>query len=68
MYDLKAQSLIFKGYRKGKEGKVPADSKLYKYEDIASCQCYGGQCADGIIDVSFDDIKLFDQILSICED
>ena len=32
MYDLKTQSLIFKGYRKGKEGKKPADNKLYKYE------------------------------------
>jgi len=68
MYDLKAQSLIFKGYRKGKEGKVPVDSNLYKYEDVQKCKCYGGQCADGIIDVSFDDVTLFDQILNICED
>lgn len=68
MYDLKAQSLIFKGYRKGKEGKVPADSNLYKYEDIEKCKSYGGQCADGIIDVSFDDVSMFDQILNICED
>lgn len=68
MYDLKAQSLIFKGYRKGKEGKKPLDNNLYEYEDIKDCKCYGGQCKDGIIDVSFDDITLFDQILNICED
>lgn len=68
MYDLKTQSLIFKGYRKGKEGKIPADNNLYKYEDIQKCKCYGGQCADGIIDVSFDDVSLFDQILTMCED
>ena len=37
MYNLKAQSLVFKGYRKGKEGKVPADNKLYKYEEIEKC-------------------------------
>ena len=68
MYDLKAQSLIFKGYRKGKEGKVPADSNLYKYEEVQKCKSYGGQCADDIIDVSFDDVSMFDQILNICED
>ena len=67
MYDLKAQSLIFKGYRKGKEGKIPADNNLYQYEDIKKCKCYGGQCLDGVIDVSFDDVDLFDQILNICE-
>ena len=68
MYDIKAQSLIFKGYRKGKEGKKPVDSRIYKYEDIANCDCYGAQCADGVIDVSFDDIKLFDQVLNILEE
>lgn len=67
MYDLKTQSLIFKGYRKGKEGKKPADNKLYKYEEIKNSDCYGAECADGIIDVSFDDVDLFDQILNICE-
>lgn len=67
MYDLKAQSLIFKGYRKGKEGKIPADSNLYQYEDVKKCKCYGGQCLDGVIDISFDDVDLFDQILNICE-
>lgn len=68
MYDLKTQSLIFKGYRKGKSGKVPASNNLYKYEDIKDCNCYGAQCEDGIIDVSFDDVDLFDQILNILEE
>lgn len=68
MYDLKTQSLIFKGYRKGKEGKKPKDNKLYKYEDVENLDCYGGQCQDGVIDVSFDDIDLFNQILNICEE
>ena len=68
MYDIETQSLVFKGYRKGKKGKVPQDSKLYKYEEISNCDSYGAQCANGIIDVSFDDIALFDQILNVCED
>lgn len=67
MYDLKTQSLIFKGYRKGKEGKKPVDNVLYSYDDVKDCDCYGAQCQDGIIDVSFDDVELFDQILTICE-
>ena len=68
MYDIKAQSLIFKGYRKGKKGKKPINSHIYKYEEIENCDCYGAQCADGVIDVSFDDITLFDQILNILEE
>lgn len=68
MYDLKAQSLVFKGYRKGRSGKKPADSNLYKYDEIEKYKCYGGQCNDGIIDVSFDDIALFDQILNMLEE
>lgn len=68
MYDLKAQSLIYEGYRKGKEGKKPKDNKLYAYEDVKDLSCYGAQCKENIIDVSFDDIELFDQILNILED
>ena len=67
MHNRTAQSLVFKGYRKGKEGKVPADNNIYKYEEVEKLKCYGGQCKDGIIDVSFDDVELFDQILTICE-
>lgn len=68
MYDLKTQSLIFKGYRKGKEGKKPVNNRIYKYEEVEELDCYGGQCLDGIIDVSFDDVDLFDQILDILEE
>ena len=68
MYDLKAQSLVFKGYRKGKEGKVPADSALYEYDQIKKCNYYGGQFQDGIIDVSFDDIDMFEQILNLMDE
>lgn len=68
MYDLKTQSLIFKGYRKGKSAKVPANNTLYKYDEIKDCDCYGAQCADDVVDVSFDDVELFDQILNILEE
>lgn len=67
MYSLDTQSLIFAGYRKGKEGKKPLDNKLYTYDEVKDLNCYGGQCKEGIVDVSFDDVKLFDQILNICE-
>lgn len=68
MFDTNAQQLVFKGYRKGKSGKQPLDNKLYKYEEVEDRDSFGAQCADGIIDVSFDDINLFDQILNICEE
>lgn len=67
MYDLNAQKLVFKGYRKGKEGKKPLDNKLYKYEEVKDLKCFGAQCADDIIDVSFDNVELFDKILDICD-
>lgn len=68
MYDRRAQELVFAGYRKGKEGKKPLDNKLYTYQDVKNDSCYGAQCADGIIDVSFDDVEMFDQVLNIMED
>lgn len=67
MFDTNAHKLIFTGYRKGKEGKRPADNKIYKYEEVKDLDNFGAQCAEGIIDVSFDDPKLFDTILDICE-
>ena len=67
-YDLKTQSIVFKGYRKGKESKIPLDNKIYTYKDVCNDTNYGAQCADNIIDVSFDDVDLFDQILNICEE
>lgn len=68
MFDRIAQQLVFKGYRKGKSGKKPLDNKLYTYEEVQNSDNFGVQCQDGIIDVSFDDIDLFDHILNICED
>lgn len=68
MYDRRAQELIFAGYRKGKEGKKPLDNILYKYEEVESDSCYGAQCKEGIIDVSFDDVEMFEHVLNIMED
>lgn len=67
-HNLKTQSLIFKGYRKGKEAKIPADRKLYKYEEVKDCENYGANCADGIIDLSFDDVAMGNKILDLLED
>lgn len=67
MFDINAQQLVFKGYRKGKSGKQPLNNKLYTYEEVKDMDNFGAQCADDIIDVSFDDIKLFEAILNICE-
>ena len=67
MFDLKTQSLVFKGYRKGKEGKKPLNADLYKYEEVKDMPCYGAQCQDDIVDISFDEPELFDAILDICE-
>lgn len=68
MFNTDAQQLVFVGYRKGKSGKRPADNKLYEYEEVCQLNNYGAQCRDGVIDVSFDDVELFDTILNICED
>lgn len=67
MFDINAQQLVFKGYRKGKSGKQPLNNKLYTYEEVKDMDNFGAQCADDIIDVSFDDVKLFEAILNICE-
>ncbi len=67
MYDTTAQQLIFVGYRKGKAGKKPLDNKLYTYDEVKNLDNFGAQCADGIIDVSFDDPELFERILDICD-
>lgn len=65
MHNLKTQALVFKGYRKGKEAKIPADKKLYKYEEVKDFDNYGANCNDGIIDVSFDDVSMAEKILDI---
>lgn len=68
MFDRNAQQLVFAGYRKGKSGKRPADSKIYTYEEVSALDNFGAQCKEGIIDISFDDVTMFDHILNICED
>ena len=68
MFDTNAQQLVFVGYRKGKSGKKPLDNKIYTYEEVKDSDNFGAQCKDGIIDISFDDVELFDTILNICED
>ncbi len=67
MHNLKTQALVFKGYRKGKEAKVPADKKLYSYDQVKDLPNYGANCNEGIIDVSFDDIELSNKVLDIME-
>lgn len=67
-HNLKTQSLIFKGYRKGAEAKKPLDNKLYSYDDVKDLDNYGGQCNDDIIDVSFDDVQMSEKIIDILAD
>jgi putative DNA primase/helicase len=66
-HNLKTQSLVFKGYRKGKEAKKPADKKLYTYDEVKDLPNYGANCNDGIIDVSFDDVELGETVLDLLE-
>lgn len=65
MHNLQTQSLIFKGYRKGKEAKKPLNNKLYTYDEVKDCDNYGANCKDGIIDLSFDNIDMAEKILDI---
>jgi len=65
MHNLKTQALVFKGYRKGKEAKKPADKKIYTYDQVKDEPNYGANCNSGIIDVSFDDVELSYRILDI---
>lgn len=68
MYDLTAQKLVFKGYRKGAAAKKPLDNKLYTYDQVKDLDNFGAQCLDNIIDVSFDDIAMFDTVLDLLAD
>lgn len=67
MYNTTTQKLVFAGYRKGKKGKKPLDSKIYTYDEVKDLDNFGAQCKEGIIDVSFDEPELFETILDICE-
>lgn len=62
-HNLKTQSLVFKGYRKGKEAKKPLDNKIYTYDEVKDLDNYGANCADGIIDVSFDNVEMSEKII-----
>lgn len=66
-HNLKTQALVFKGYRKGKEAKVPADKKIYTYDQVKDEANYGANCNKGIIDLSFDDVDMAYTIIDILE-
>ena len=68
MHNLNNQALIFKAYRKGKSAKVPANNTSYKYEEVKDLDNYGATCKDGIIDISVDDIEMFEHLLDLLED
>lgn len=68
MHNLKNQSLIFKAYRKGKSAKVPANKVSYKYEEVKNEENYGAVCKDGVVDISVDDIEMFEHLLDLLED
>ena len=59
---------IFKAYRKGKSAKVPQNKVKYSYDEVQDCENYGAICNDDIVDVSFDDIEMFDKFLDLCDD
>lgn len=65
MHNLKTQALVFKGYRRGKDAKIPVNRNLYTYDQVKDLDNYGANCNDDIIDVSFDDIDMSNKILDI---
>lgn len=68
MHDLTIQQQLFKCYRKGKSAKVALNNVSYTYDEVCDCDNYGATCADGIVDVSVDDLSMFDALLNLCED
>lgn len=68
MHNLNTQSLLFKAYRKGKSAKVPANNTSYTYDEVKACENYGATCKDNIIDVSVDDLEMFDHLLNLLDD
>lgn len=67
MHNINNQKLVFKCYRKGKSAKVPANNNQYAYEDVKDCNNYGATCNDDIVDISVDDIDMFEQLLNYCD-
>lgn len=72
----KGNDRIFKTYVKGKSsgsGKRPAEKvkdrdHISDYEDVESCDCFGGILNPGIIDISFDDKEMYEAFLQMAED
>lgn len=67
---------IFKTYVKGKtsgSGKRPAErvkdrDHIADFEEVESCDCFGGILQPGIIDISFDDKEMYETFLQMAED
>lgn len=67
---------IFKTYVKGKSsgsGKRPAErvkdrDHIADFEEVESCDCFGGILQPGIIDISFDDKEMYESFLQMAED
>lgn len=68
MHDIAAQSKVFKAYRAGTTGKKPLNKDDRTYYEVKDMDNFGAICNDGIVDISFDDIALSDQILNIIEE
>lgn len=68
MHDLAIQKIIFKGYRLGKSDKIPRNNQLYTYDEVKASDNYGATCQDDIVDISIDDIDMFDAFLNLCDD
>ena len=67
MHNIKTQKLLFKAYRKGKSAKVPLNKVSYKYEEVEDCENYGAVCNDGIIDISVDNVEMFENLLDLLD-
>lgn len=68
MHNLNNQRMIFKAYRKGKSAKVPANNSSYSYDEVKNMENYGATCNDDIVDISLDDLDMFDKFLNMCDD
>lgn len=62
---------VFAGYCKGfndpkkyPKGNCGDGKKTYNYDQVKDLQCYGGRCADDVVDISFDDLDSESDLLS----
>lgn len=67
MHNLETQKLLFKAYRKGKSAKVPLNNASYTFDEVKNCENYGATCKDDIVDISIDDIEMFDALLDLLD-